>query len=397
MPIGSTLVTTEGATGRPLTLDLADAATVRRYWDIIPASERNNVLAGIFEPYSIGPSIQKVGSDAFTLSESAIVQVVTDKVGSEAHAIAEALVLSGQYARVDALTLSEAAVKTSSGPELAFAPPTLTTPTTIANFSGSYLQLDNQVDYIINLPTSNKTNQCMIEGGRNIRIIKGKVTNSTWSGAAVFYFTDNGTNGAAQDRVIHVEGVDIDMSVGTERDAFGLQCPKAIVQIQNCKAMGVRGTGAGVHGDIIQHYSNVRGLKVDRFTGSSNYQGFFLSPQDGLYTTGIDLRRVNMTLNTSGTDPTSQLLFLVSATAEQTAGIALSDVYINNLRSSQTAQNACYPDASGPAGKTSSYSGGIVSWPTVSSITGVVNNGSPPGGDFAASDVGLSYVSPGYA
>ncbi len=221
-----------------------------------------------------------------------------------------------------------------------------------------------------------------IDGGRNITISGGSLTNYTGTGAALLYFTDNGTDGAAvPGRVIYVAHVHEDLSVGDQRDAIGLQTPSAIVELEDIHVVGVHGAGTQNHSDIVQNYSAVRALRVDRLTGSSDYQGFFIRPQEGAIGQ-ITLRRVNLQLNPSSTDAYSQILFLSNPDGS-TDPISFDQVYVDNTRSGQTAQAAVYPD--GTASPSSSFNGTQISFPSYPQLQGTIEAGTPSTGNFACS------------
>jgi hypothetical protein len=278
---------------------------------------------------------------------------------------------------------------------LAWAAPALSNPTTLTlNTASNYFKLDNQKDYIVKYPSSVKIGQLMIEGGRNITIVGGEQQNYAGVGTAVVFFTDEGTNGApVPGRVIHAEGLKIDMAGGDVRDVFGLMTPSAIVQLENIRAMNVHGVGSGVHPDIVQNYSDILGLRVDRLTGSTNYQGFFIRPQEGLIKS-VDLRHVNLTLNANGQDTYCQVLFFANYDGAA-PDLHLDSFYIQNNRPGQNAQDAVYPDATA-TGMQSIYDGVKATFPTFLRVTGAVYNGNPPGGDYVpATGAGLGYTTPG--
>jgi hypothetical protein len=279
---------------------------------------------------------------------------------------------------------------------LAWAPPAQSDPTTLTlGTASNYFRLDNQKDYIVRYPSSVKVGQLMIEGGRNIIIVGGEQRNYTGTGAATVFFTDNGSNGApVTGRVIHVEGLNIDMTGGDVRDVFGLMTPSAIVQLENIRAMNVHGVGSGVHPDIVQNYSDILGLRVDRLTGSTNYQGFFIRPDAGEIQS-VDLRRVNLTLEPNGEDDYCQVLFFASYDGAAPE-LHLDAFYIQNNRPGQNAQHAVYPD-NNAAGMQSSYDGVSVTFPTFLQVSGAVYDGNPPGGDYVpAISAGGGYATPGY-
>jgi hypothetical protein len=279
---------------------------------------------------------------------------------------------------------------------LAWPPPALSHPATrLVGAASTFLRLDNQKDYIVKYPSSVKAGELMIEGGRNITIIGGEQRNFSGVGTAMVHFTDNGTNGpAVTGRVIHVEGLKFDMTGGDVRDVFGLQTPSAIVQLENIRAMNVHGVGSGIHADIVQNYSDVLGLRVDRLTGSTNYQGFFIRPREGLVKS-VDLRHVNLTLNPNGEDHYSQVLFFADDDGAA-PDLRLDAFYVQNNRPGQNAQAAVYPDASATAIR-SSFDGSKVTFPAFRQVSGAVQDGSPGDGDYVpASSAGLAYKTPGY-
>jgi len=61
------------------------------------------------------------------------------------------------------------------------------------------------------------------------------------------------------------------------------------------------------------------------------------------------------------------------------------------------ASNAVWPDGYTTFGCPASYTNGIATWLNLTSVSGGITNGLPPGGDFVPPGVaGISYVSPGY-
>ena len=278
---------------------------------------------------------------------------------------------------------------------LTWAPPTLATPTTINVATESYHQLDNAKDYIVNLPGSTRGTGLQIDGGRNLVLIGGAANANSGSVAAMLYFTDDGTNGSpVGGRVIHIEGHNIAVPANT--DGIGLQTPTAIVQIQNCLVTGVSGAGAGYHGDCIQNYSAVQELRVDKFTGTSSYQGITLLPDSGAV--GIArLYRTNLRYSQTPTDAYTQLLFFIAGT--DYTPLELRDFWIANRRTGQSTLNCVYPDNTASAPFTASYDANKnVGWPGLANVNGVVQEGIPPTGDFVLpANVGVGYTSPGYA
>ena len=78
--------------------------------------------------------------------------------------------------------------------------------------------------------------------------------------------------------------------------------------------------------------------------------------------------------------------------------ITLSNVYVSEP-SGTLAYNSVWPDPANsyPSACLGVFPGGYVYWPTLTTLTGSVTSGLPPGGDFVPVGVaGVGYVSPGY-
>ncbi len=261
--------------------------------------------------------------------------------------------------------------------------PALSSPITIniPASGGGYYQLDNRRDYNIVLPSTTRVGPVQIDGGRNITIIGGALRNNGASGPALLYFTDYGSGGAADPgRIIHVAHVSEDLSGGSQRDAIALQTPSAIVELEDIHVVGVHGAGIQNHSDMVQNYSAVRELRVDRFTGESDYQGFFIRPQEGAIGK-VTLRRVNLQLDHNSIDAYSQLLFLTNPDGS-TDPISFDQVYVDNTRAGQTAQAAVYPDATATHASTFDQQ---ISFPGYPQLHGTIDPGTPPNGNFACS------------
>jgi hypothetical protein len=63
------------------------------------------------------------------------------------------------------------------------------------------------------------------------------------------------------------EGINLDQRV-----------PKAVVVLRDIAVDPVHGSEDGHHADLLQTWAGPDKLVVDRFTGTSDYQGFFLTP-----------------------------------------------------------------------------------------------------------------------
>jgi hypothetical protein len=63
------------------------------------------------------------------------------------------------------------------------------------------------------------------------------------------------------------EGINLDQREG------------AVVQLQNIRVEKVHGSYSGMHADVLQTWAGPAELRIDRLTGYTGYQGFFLLPK----------------------------------------------------------------------------------------------------------------------
>jgi hypothetical protein len=272
-------------------------------------------------------------------------------------------------------------------PRLGWAPPALVAPTTLTVGQGDQrLALSTTKDYIIKLGSATHLGGLVLDGGHNVVIIGGRIAPPRTSSLAV------GLAIAGTVGTVHVEGVWFDGASGHEFDAVQINAPKATVQLENLRATGLRGSYATNHTDIVQPWGGVARLRVDRLTGTSNYQGIFVQPDKGPIG-AIDLRHVDLAYDDVGARTGGYLLWLANSC--RAAPTALSDVYVKG-RPGATLGSTVWPP-SGQATDCPATIGGVAaSWPKLP-VTGVARWGTPPGGAYVkAADAGTSYTSPGY-
>lgn len=291
----------------------------------------------------------------------------------------------------EAASAEEVSTQPLAATPLRWAPPVLTNPITLTLGTGRTSNtLDPAKDYIIKLPRSKKVGSTTFVGGRNIVIIGGHITIPVTSelGAArrALYIKDaTGT--------VHIEGVLVDGSGGEESDALAISAPNAIVQVQNFRVSGLRGSNDGWHADIIQPWGGVKELRVDRLTGSSHYQGLQV-PIDSAPIGRATLQNVNLVAlePLSSTAMGGYMLWLAHNCNDYP--VSLANVYVQP-RAGRTLGKSVWPDQGDPACP-AVISNNEASWPGLT-ITGKVIGGAPAGGDFVPSGVaGVNYVSPGY-
>ena len=290
---------------------------------------------------------------------------------------------------------------------LRWAPPELTNPITMQiDPNESYTGLEADQDYILEFPPTKKTISTHLQGGRNIVIIGGHIglaSNSTKT-ACIIVNEATGT--------VHIEGVLIENTVENnfDFDAITFASPNAILQIQNCRITGLTGDydRPRLHADIVQNWGGIRQLRIDRLTGSSEYQGLFLPSDHGLDNQYGDTNTIgsaifqNVDITFQTADPTKThgyMLWFASSTWDigNVYPLTLSNFYITPLPGKTLDDGFVRPDTNGPPGCEGVYDGTKMSWPTLPQVNGVVHEGPPPGGEFVPAGVaGLNYVSPGY-
>ncbi len=194
---------------------------------------------------------------------------------------------------------------------------------------------------------------------------------------------------------VHIEGVLIEDPEGAEFDGVDIDAPNATVELEDLRIVGLRGGLNTFHANVVQPWGGVADLRVDRLTGSSNYQGLSLGEDLGpigeAQLSNIDL--------TATTDPVvdggGHMLWLTSGT-DSCAGYptTLENVFVQP-RPGRSVANSVWPSAD--AGLTCDATGGsTATWPALP-VAGSVQAGPPPGGSFVPeSMVGAHYLSPGY-
>ena len=283
------------------------------------------------------------------------------------------------------------------GGKLRWAPPALTAPTEIRLGNGfTTTKLDKSKDYVIVMPSTVKVGGTSIEGGRNVVIVGGHATvPATLEVGAppdqqrrALYIKDaTGT--------VHVEGMLIDGSGGGQSDGVAVSAPQAVVQLQNMRVVGLRGGEDGFHSDLVQSWGGAKELRIDRFTGSSNYQGLQIGPDLG--TTGrADVSRVNMSSSAGPLDPGGYMVWLTRGSEScETTPAAMHDVYVNP-RGDRPLGRSVWPPQDSSLPCRVRLSGAGLDWPGLPGVSGSVRGGMPPGGDYVPGDrAGNGYTSPG--
>jgi hypothetical protein len=272
-------------------------------------------------------------------------------------------------------------------PKLAWAPPALTAPTTIDVGAGDQTYvLDTTKDYILKLGAATHAGGLGIKGGRNVVVIGGRIALPRTSARTTALGIVDATG------TVHVEGVWIDAGSGKEFDAIQISAPKATVQLENIRATGLRGSYTTNHTDIVQPWGGVARLRIDRLTGTTNYQGIFNQPDQGPIGP-VDIRHTDLIYDNAGAQTGGYLLWLTNGCTA--APTTLTEVYVKG-RSGSTLGSTVWPPTGGATACPATISGLLATWPELS-IAGAARWGAPPAGPFVkAGAAGAGYGSPGY-
>jgi hypothetical protein len=293
----------------------------------------------------------------------------------------------------------------ASASRLKWPSPQLAQPITVTLGAGqTSTVLDAKTDYIVKLPAEKKVGVTELIGGRNVIIIGGHVTvpeDEPLEVPKVSHFA--AFHLKHQTGTVHIEGVLIDNSArGSGWDAFFTNCPKAIVQIQNVRVEGLSGTFKKHHADIAQIGHGVGELRIDRLTGTTDYQGLFLKIEENLRGKKRfgDMRfsRINLTA-LPGTS-NQALLFLTTPDFYMEGDVYLEDVYLQPTP--KYAVNYIVPRVS-PCGLERMRNGKCdphfawkegskISWPFFSKVHGSIVEGSPEEDFVPEGSVGIEYV-----
>lgn len=169
--------------------------------------------------------------------------------------------------------------------------------------------LDTSTDYVLVMPGTALNRTLVIQGGRHVTVVGGRITNTDATAAdgsqkhAGVYI--NGHTG-----VCHIEGLLLDGSGLYDGIVINGNKPGSIVQLQNIHIAEIHaGDEAGftdIHPDNIQTISGPSKLRVDRFSGTAIYQGLFDYPEDVASNVpsqveGRDLRNMDFRLRSDKT------------------------------------------------------------------------------------------------
>lgn len=299
---------------------------------------------------------------------------------------------------------------------LTWAPPTLVAPTAKTfTATDSYSLTSDDDDYILTLPAVVRTAGITLKGpydssigdnapgGRNIWMIGGQMEVPIGQS-----FTAITVRRGKVPRTVHVEGIKLthqwDSATPTNSgsgDGLQNQDPSTTIQLQNFRCINLNGASNQNHTDFVQPYGGSVALRVDGLTGNSNYQGLFLNADSGSNQMFV-FRNLNLTADPewfAGAAGGHMIWHDVKSNGGNGVTTSWTNVYVTP-RPGRALGYSVWPQTNdGDVVKRAvlAADGNSVSWPNWSSISGTVNKGAPPGGDFVtAADAGIGYVSPGY-
>jgi hypothetical protein len=284
-----------------------------------------------------------------------------------------------------------ALVSASPSAPLSWAPPPLLAPEFIAvpNTDGRVI-MDPSKDYVVDLDHLSACGGLWLEGGRNVVVIGGRVT---IPGMCAGAYDRTAVKVRANSGIVHLEGLLVDGPF--THDGIVTASPHTTLQVENVRIESVRTQDAN-HPDCLQTQGGLGGLRVDRFTCTTQLQGFFLKVEDGKLVGFAEIRNTNII-----GDPGKHLFFQTSPDIP----VILSKLWLHTDVPWASFGFYVYPQRDGRT-----LSGGydrtrrsVVStdgkrlWFVGSNIKGIIHRGRPRGGDIVPADsVGTSYVSPGY-
>jgi len=167
----------------------------------------------------------------------------------------------------------------SQDERLTWAPPALEDPEIVrVTADDSTLVLEDGQDYVVELPDDEPLvteGGLSISGGEDVVIMGGEIRVPD---DAEVGLERRGLYLKEQTGTVHVEGVRF---AGSLSEGINLSQPDgATVQLENIVIDEVLGSRDGHHADLLQTWAGPARLRVDGFSGSSDYQGMFLEPME---------------------------------------------------------------------------------------------------------------------
>jgi hypothetical protein len=290
------------------------------------------------------------------------------------------------------VTTTPTAPTTPAAPKLSWAPPVLTAPVTYhvsGDGPGTITAPAGQDSVVVwDSPTHRRIR---FNGGRHWVIRGGEVNNDKqWANLD----DQSGLQFENVTGTAFVEGMYIHGPYGTDGIRVGAGGSNTTLVVQNSRITERLAGPTGYHADVIQPYGGVKAFKVDRMTGSGDYQGQMWKQEAGTVFGPSDFRHVNYVAAVP-----EQQAMINFVTTSPTQPVTLTEVY-NNPDPAFAGGNFCrsmFPSAAILCG-VDALGAKFATWSGLTIlVTGRVTQGLPPGGDFVPAGVaGMTYQSPGY-
>jgi hypothetical protein len=249
---------------------------------------------------------------------------------------------------------------------------------TASGDSEHVLRLRPNQDYRVRMPDTPLTGSggLVVEGGHNVVLIGGEIDIPMQAGSPPSSDSRRGLYLIGQTGTVHVEGLLIhgpDLSEGIDLD----QRLGAVVQIENVRVEDVHARDeanfSDNHPDVLQTWAGPAELRVDRLSASTDYQGFFIAP------------------NQFGNQPPPRQVALSHVDLRGTANQQRCYCFLLWKSGSFPITNENVWLIPHPGDEFSH-----TLWPSAAKWS-AVREGPPPGGEFVPAGVaGVSYASPGY-
>lgn len=272
-------------------------------------------------------------------------------------------------------------------------PPQLENPTVVRlEARATVTRMDPGKDFLIVLPDRTKQGSTVLIGGRNVVVVGGAISVPARDRMRRALYIKDATG------TVHVEGIHFQLAGGSEADAIVIAAPRATVQVENVRVDGVHGFLRSWHADVIQPWGGVKALLVDRLTAVTAYQGIQLTnlraPIGRITVSRTNIVGAGRQIWASGRLGGNGG-FLFWAQCDLRARVSFDQFYVQP-RAERGARLAVYPPANSSTACPSVLTGRSLSFPRLPTISGTIEVGAPPAGDFVkAGSVGIGYRSDG--
>lgn len=269
------------------------------------------------------------------------------------------------------------------------APPQLENPTVVRlEARATVTRMDPTKDYLIVLPDRTKRGSTVLMGGRNIVLVGGAISVPAGDKTRRALYIKDATG------TVHVEGIHFELAGGSEADAIVIAAPRATVQIENVRVDGLHGFQRSWHADVVQPWGGAKALLIDRLTAVTSYQGIQLTSLKAPIGR-ITISRTNIIGADRQIWASGRLGgnggFLFWAQCDLEARVSFDQFYVQP-RAERGPRLAVYPPANESTACPSVLTGRSLSFPRLRTVSGTIQVGSPPGGDFVkAGSVGVGY------